>query len=315
MALRSKDRLLPERRTLACCLSACLLLLGSCRRGVPVVELDHPQLTPQVRVLDAVVHSAALGQDMPLRIVVPAEPALAAHELPVVYLLHGAGANLHDWTNHSAVAGFAAQGFVLVFPNAPGSYYVDDLRGPHNDYERYLTQEIVAAVHAAVPSAMLAPQRTALVGISRGGYGAVVLGLKHPELFGFIGTLSGALDLNQRHFHWSAPLASRDVQRAFGPLGSLTRRANDPYELVTKVWRNRSPYFFVACGRNDRLLSLSERFTRELTAQQLPLESHFAPGGHDWGFWSGQLPALQAALQSHLASGPPPKPLVTAGLR
>ncbi len=282
------------------CLLVATLSLSGCRRGAPVVELDHPQLTPQVRVIDTTVHSSALGRDMPLRIVVPADPALAAHELPVVYLLHGAGTNLHDWTNHSDIASFAAQGFVLVFPDAPGSYYIDDLRSPHNRYEQYLIAEIPAALHAAAPSAMRNPQHTAIVGISRGGYGAAVLGLKHPELFSFIDVISGALDFDRCYFRWSSPFSSRDVQRAFGPAGSTTRRENDPYTLLKTIPREHGPFFFVACGDSDSLLALNQEFSRQLATQNLPHETRFAPGAHNWGFWGGQLPALEAALRTHL---------------
>ena len=284
---------------LACALLL-TLFLSSCRSGKPVIEPDRPHLIPQVRVIDTTVHSAALGKDMPLRIVVPADARSLANTLPVVYFLHGAGTNLHDWTNHSEIASFAAEGFILVFPGAPGSYYIDDLRSPQNRYEEYLSAEIPAVLHTTVPSATRDPRETAIVGISRGGFGAVVLGLKHPELFSFIGTISGALDFAQRGFRWKAPVDSLDVQRAFGSAGSPTRVSNDPYRVLATVPKARAPFFFVSCGSSDTLLDLNKRFAAQLVQQGFAAEVHFAPGGHNWDYWSSEIPHLEAALEGHL---------------
>ena len=275
------------------------MLMTGCHRPTPF-PVDRPHITSQVRLIDSTIHSSALGRDMPLRIVVPkALPATAA-PLPVIYFLHGAGTNLDDWTNNSPIATLAASGAVLVFPDAPGSYYVDDLRASHNRYEQYLTGEVVRFVHVAVPQATYDRRQTAIVGISRGGYGAVVLGLKHPNLFSYVATVSGALDFASRTFRPTSPISSLDVQRAFGPAGGPTRIDNDAFLLAKSVRTDQAPFFFVACGSRDSLFPLSQRFVKVLSDRGLSYESHFAAGGHNWNFWGAQIPALEASLKEHV---------------
>src|ERR1700742_5070079 len=102
------------RRLVALC---CLCLAAGCKSApAPVLEPDTPQLIPEVKLLDDTIHSRTLARDMDVRIIVPAKTPPDAN-LPVVYLLHGAGVNFHDWTNYSRIASFAAQGIVLVLPN------------------------------------------------------------------------------------------------------------------------------------------------------------------------------------------------------
>jgi putative tributyrin esterase len=276
-----------------------VVFMAGCRQSPPL-QPDLPRLTAQVRLIDTTVHSAALRKDMPLRIVVPADMDATSASLPVIYFLHGAGTNLHDWTNNSSIAALATSGAVLVFPDAPGSYYINDLRSSNNQYEQYLTKDVIETVHGTVLRATSDPRRTAIVGISRGGYGAVVLGLKHPELFGYVATISGALDFASRRFRVTSPVGSLDVQRAFGPSGDNLRVSNDAFRLAKDVPSGRAPFFFVACGTRDGLFPLNQRFADLLARRGLSFESHFDSGGHDWSFWGAQIPALENSLKEHV---------------
>jgi pimeloyl-ACP methyl ester carboxylesterase len=50
---------------------------------------------------------------MPYRVILPAS-IVQARRLPVLYLLHGGGGGLHDWSNYSGLARFAEKGLILV---------------------------------------------------------------------------------------------------------------------------------------------------------------------------------------------------------
>jgi hypothetical protein len=64
-------------------------------------------LTSAVSMRDVTFHSAALDRDMQYRIVLPA--SLGPDErTPAVYLLHGGGGGLRDWTNYSDVGKYAS---------------------------------------------------------------------------------------------------------------------------------------------------------------------------------------------------------------
>jgi putative tributyrin esterase len=275
---------------------SCLLLVAGCRSHAPLAP-DHPRLTPTVRMADITIHSRILRRDMPVRIVVPAAVPRGA-QLPVVYLLHGAGVDYRNWTDNSGIAAFAERGVILVMPEAGNSYYINDNRGYR--YEDYFIKELIPEVHRLYPFATSDRERTAIVGISRGGFGAAVYGLRHPDLFSYVGGLSSAFDLAERHFRWRHPMDSLAYRRIFGPFGGRTRTTYDPYVLAANASPRTAPYFYLTCGLKDSLFPTSASFTAVLQQHNLPHEFHTLPGDHEWTVWSAQIPALEESLAAHL---------------
>jgi S-formylglutathione hydrolase FrmB len=159
---------------------------------------DQPRLTAGVVMRDMTFRSKALKRDMPYRVVFPAS-ITTGRKLRVVYLLHGGGGGFHDWTNYSDVAKFAEQEMILVMPEGNSSYYMNAALRPQDRYEDYVIIDLIADVEAKLPVAVGRSNR-AIVGISMGGFGAVDLSLKHPELFVFTGALSAVLDVPSRPF-------------------------------------------------------------------------------------------------------------------
>lgn len=126
----------------------------------------------------------------------------AGERLPCVWLLasftsHAHGfLETHPWRrgvvsqyDESVAAGKAPRA-ILVMPNCftwlGGSQYVDSVYlGP---YERYLVDELVPFVDAQYPTK---PGSRAVVGKSSGGFGALRLGMRHPEVFRGVASISG----------------------------------------------------------------------------------------------------------------------------
>jgi S-formylglutathione hydrolase FrmB len=283
------------------CALLCMAGIVGCSK--PPSVPDRPQLTPLVRMVDVTLHSDALKRDMKFRLIVPAASSRNAR-LPVVYLLHGAGQDFRDWSNHSNIASFAAQNVVLVMPDESGSYYINEAHGSNRRYEDYFINEVMPEVQRAVPYAAVDRNDTAIVGISRGGYGAAVLALHHPQSFGFVGDLSGAMDFPERRFRYRAPLDSLALRKVFGAGASATRPANDPFVLLSRLAPSSAPFFFITCGDKDSLLATNKRFAAVLQGRGIPYEFHELPGGHNWEVWGTELPMLEAALLAHLGTHP-----------
>ncbi|HWF03105.1 MAG TPA: alpha/beta hydrolase-fold protein, partial [Candidatus Angelobacter sp.] len=77
--------------------------------------------------------------------------------------------------------------------------YTNSVEHPHDRYEDYIVHDLIADVEQRFP-AMAGRAHRAIVGMSMGGFGAVVLALKHPDLFVFAGGMSSALDVPGRPF-------------------------------------------------------------------------------------------------------------------
>lgn len=247
---------------------------------------------------DVTFHSASLQRDMPYRVILPASIP-ANQKLPVVYLLHGGGGGYRDWSNYSGVARYSEHGLILVMPEGNESYYVNAAERPNDRYEDYITRDLIGDVEARFPAAAGREHRS-IVGVSMGGFGAVVLGLKHPDLFAFAGGLSSALDVPTRKFSLRRMAQYRGHAQIFGPWGSDTRRANNPYILAGSVNPATSPYLYLTCGEQEGLLPANQRFASLLKKRGFKYEFHPGPGGHDWSQWNGRLPELFESLRQHL---------------
>ncbi len=275
-----------------------LVLAAACQAKAALPPPDRPRLTPNVRTQDVTFHSSSLQRDMPYRVILPANVP-SDKKLPVLYLLHGGGGGFRDWSNYSDVARFAEAGIILVMPDGNSSYYVNAAERPKERYEDYITEDLIADVEKRFP---VAPGRAnrAIAGSSMGGFGAVTLALKHPDLFVFAGGLSSAVDVPSRPFSIKRIGQYRGHARIFGPWGRDTRRANDPFVLVKSADPGGTPYLYLACGEQEGLFPANKRFAAILQKRGFQYEFLPGPGGHDWNQWNRRLPDLFVSLRQHL---------------
>ncbi|HSY02327.1 MAG TPA: alpha/beta hydrolase family protein [Acidobacteriaceae bacterium] len=281
-----------------------LLILGC--RGKPAFEpLDHPRLNSGVTMVDVNLHSAALERDVVYRVILPKAIAQDT-KLPVVYLLHGGGGGYRDWSNDSDVAQYAAGGLILVMPEGASSYWVNSATKPKDRYEDFLVQELIPDVQRRFP-AIADRSGRAVVGVSMGGYGAVKLALTHPDLFVFAGAISAALDVPSRPFSIHRIGQWERFRSIFGPIGSASERAGDPYLLEKTADPAQTPYLYLGAGEQEALLGANRKFASDLAKRGFRYEFHTAPGGHDWNQWNAQIPGLFRSLAQHVPAAVNPR--------
>jgi putative tributyrin esterase len=275
-----------------------LFLLPGCKTKGSESQPDHPRLTPNVVLRDATFHSAALNREMQYRVILPSLVA-SGRRLPAVYLLHGGGGGFRDWTNDSEVARFAESGLVLIMPEGGSSYYTNAIDPPQDRYEDYIVRDLISDVESKFPVAAGRSHR-AIVGISMGGFGAVKLALRHPDMFVFVGGMSSAIDVPRRSFSLKRLQQSRHYNAIFGPSWSSTRSENDPFVLVRIANPESAPYFFLTCGEQEGLLPANREFARLLDAHHFRSAFHTIRGGHDWNQWNAWLPDLFRSLSEQV---------------
>jgi putative tributyrin esterase len=122
--------------------------------------------------------------------------------------------------------------------------------------EAFITRELVNEIDQRYRT-LATPDRRAIAGLSIGGFGAMLLGLRHPDRFGAIGAFSAPLD------GIADPAAAPDA----GP----------------------PPRLFIACGLADSLLPSSRRFAGRLRDRRVDYRYEEGPGGHTWEAWDWQL--------------------------
>jgi S-formylglutathione hydrolase FrmB len=247
--------------------------------------------------------SEALGREIEYRVILPATIPPAT-KLPVVWVLTGAGDNFQSWSNNSDIAELALHGIILVMPSGYSSYYVNAAMGSDKRFEDYIITEVIPDARRRFPAATTDREHNAVVGISRGGFGAAVLALKHPDMFSFVGSMSPSIDVAQRSFRWKGiATSSIGILRTFGRMNNPARKQNDPFHLVeTPQARGNTPYFYLTCGDQESLFDPTQRFAAVLQSHNIPSESHTEPGGHNWELWTRQLPGLEASLLQYFGA-------------
>ncbi len=262
------------------------------KRGVAA---PHEALT----VKDVTFRSASLNRDMPYRIYLPQKYAQPTSRFPVLYLLHGFYGNFRDWDTQSHLRQYAQNlDLIIVMPDEGNNWYVNSATVPQNRYEDYIVKDLIAEVDGRFRSIASRDAR-AIAGLSMGGYGSLNLALKHPELFTFAGSLSGALnapsDLGPRQPEFQTSLLD-----AFGALGSTARNENDVFLRLKQADVSRLPYIYLACGEGDAFIELNRQFAAQLLAEHARYEAHDAPGEHDWKFWDKSIKEMLPVLMRSL---------------
>jgi enterochelin esterase-like enzyme len=201
------------------------------------------------------------GSQATFAILLPPGYADSDARYPVVYLLHG---GTHNHTAFPARAWFgkevARRGMIAVMPHTPQSIYMARGAGGSMAVVDFLANDLVKYVDATYRTRANRESR-AIAGLSMGGFGAVITGLRHPELFGHIGAFSGAFTADREP----------RIQAAVN---------NIPDTLL--------PFVYLACGVSDSALGASRGLAALLTEKKIPHELREVPGGHTWEVWDPQ---------------------------
>ena len=212
-----------------------------------------------------------------------------ARRYPVIYLLHGMrGAPSSFWDGlHLAtvadrlIASGRAAPFISVMPVA-GPTVNPDAGEWAGIWESYVVSDVVPWVDAHLPTQARASGR-ALEGLCAGGYGAVDIGLRHPGLFGTLGSWEG----------YFAPVF-RDGLFVHATRADLM--AHDPTLLVqleAPTLARSGVHFYVSAGGNHAqvLRKWSLTFAHELRTLRLPHELWLSTVSERKHFWRATLPS------------------------
>lgn len=217
--------------------------------------------------------SQALQRHQAFNFILP-DPARAGQgPYACFYLIHGASDDYTAWMTNTGIWRYVRDlPLVVVMPDVERSFCINTANG--EQFEEYLVTDLIGWVEHAFP---VRPGREnrAVGGLSMGGYGAMLLGLKRPDLFCSVGSHSSAFAAHELERLW----------QAFGPMGSETRAENDLFRLAAEAERDRLPALFIDCGVDDFLIDSNRRFHAHLESLAIPHQYAEHPGAHDWDYW------------------------------
>ena len=197
----------------------------------------------------------------------------------VFYLLHGLSDDHTTWMRRSCIERYTlGYPLMVVMPNGGRGWYTNAVEG--DPYEDDLLKDVMGLIEKDFPVKAERSGR-AIGGTSMGGFGAVKLALKHPELFASVNSFSGVLGF-LRHPLESKRLAP-EFTRIFGK--SPKNGPEDPFQLAEAADRKRLPALRIECGDEDPFLYQNRSFHEHLKSLDIPHEYQEHPGTHNWPHW------------------------------
>jgi S-formylglutathione hydrolase FrmB len=212
-----------------------------------------------------------------------------AGPFPTFYLLHGLSDDYTAWLRWSSIELYVRElPLIVVLPDGDRWFYCDASHGPA--YETALVQDLVGFVDQYFPTETRGPCR-AIGGLSMGGYGAMKIGLKYPELFCSISAHSGvhAMCRNKEPKDFDGAW-----RRIWGTKKAI--RENDPFLLAEKLDPETAPSIWIDCGVDDALIDDNRQLHKHLRKLGIAHEYHEFPGGHTWPYWDEH---VQEAIDFH----------------
>jgi enterochelin esterase-like enzyme len=133
-------------------------------------------------------------------------------------------------------------------------------------FENDLVKDIIPYVESHYP-VQADREHRAVAGLSMGGGQALTIGLRHLDLFAYVGGFSSAL------------------------FGNSSALVSDP-AAATKQLR----LLWLSCGDEDRLMEASKTFHTSLEQKNVPHLWHVDSGAHTWPVWKNDLYLLAQRL-------------------
>ena len=242
--------------------------------------------------------SPALGRELKFAILLPPSyEKETKRRYPVLYFLHGMNGNEGEFQRRgvaAAVTKLRDEGkigeMIIVAPAGQNSFYLNAKNGTR--YEDAIIQDLIPFIEKNYRT-IGTPAGRAIQGLSMGGFGALTLAFKHPEMFSSVTAHCSALFAElpnttggDRRSQFLASL----VGNIFGnPPDESFFRANNPLYLAdsnTAAIKKSGIKIYFDVGDKDRygFQTPNQDFDERLSKSGITHEYHLFPGGHGWEY-------------------------------
>jgi enterochelin esterase-like enzyme len=198
-----------------------------------------------------------------------------------------------DWINvakfHESAQKLMAEGriqpFVTIIPAGESGYWTDWPDGKH-PYARVVLEEYLKTAEELYPL-LEGPEHRGIGGISMGGFGALSIGLRHPDVFGFVVALSPTdMELALK----ASPRRKLYLDVVGRPANELAVARINPWHLV-QAGAGAAQSFVLLSGSREmpKFYEGTKRLAKAMQAMKRIYHLKIVPDAvHGWATWSGE---------------------------
>lgn len=217
-------------------------------------------------------------------------------QYPVLYLLHGAGGDENAWSElgravqilDNLIAQGKAEPMIVVMPNGNGAQEAVPGEYPNSMYKPSFSnpKTMEGSFEKAFPDIMSYVEthyRTindkahrAIAGLSMGGFHSLYISANYPDLFGYVGLFSAAINRQAK--------------------GENTYIYENLEEKLAKQFSDAPKLYFIGIGNGDFLFQDNVKYRELLDSHGYKYEYMETDGGHEWCNWRKYLNHLLPEL-------------------
>lgn len=217
-------------------------------------------------------------------------------QYPVLYLLHGAGGDENAWSElgravqilDNLIAQGKAEPMIVVMPNGNGAQEAVPGEYPNSMYKPSFSNSktMEGSFEKAFPDIMNYVEshyRTindkahrAIAGLSMGGFHSLYISANYPDLFGYVGLFSAAINRQAK--------------------GENTYIYENLEEKLAKQFSDAPKLYFIGIGNGDFLFQDNVKYRELLDSHGYKYEYMETDGGHEWRNWRKYLNHLLPEL-------------------
>ncbi len=220
-----------------------------------------------------------------------------------LYMLHGYGVDCNDYLSGLEMQELSDKyKLACIFPSGENSFYLEDV-DKGEDFSSFIGKELVEGTRSMF---RLSRKRvdTFIGGISMGGYGAMINGLRYNDTFSKIISLSGAyIGINIADKGDFIPDHVSDAKyqrRIFQDPKELRFTTKDPRYCmeVLKTSKKKFPDIYFVCGKEDFLIESNRKLHNFMITNDVEHYYEEGEGVHDWVYWKKHLePSIMWAIK------------------
>ncbi len=221
------------------------------------------------------------------------------NSFPVVYLLHGYDGWYSNWIIRvPELINYADEYQTLIVcpDGAKSSWYFDSPINTAYRYETHVAKEVVHFIDAHYRSKADKNHR-AITGLSMGGHGALFLALRHNDVFGAAGSMSGVVDLKTSR-------NSYDISQRIGDTIVHAKEWHD-FTVINLIenYTNTDLKIIFDCGIGDVFIDGNRRLHQKMLQLKIAHEYIERPGVHSWDYWRNAVTFQLLYFQHFFSSG------------